>query len=164
MVTQLLLPFVAGQVCRTWIEAWADRSRRLLSAVDRGSILLVVYTAFSEAVVRGIWGEVSAIDLMKLLLVCMALLAVVLVLTTWSARLLGFSKPDEITIVFCGSKKSLASGVPMAGILFPAATVGMIILPLMLFRTKFNLVACAVIARRYKVRTGELSGPQAYVG
>src|SRR6201999_3164670 len=93
------------------------------------------------------WGQVSALDLGKLLVVCLALLAVLLAATAWSARALGFSKPDEIAIVFCGSKKSLASGVPMAGILFPAASVGLMILPLMLFH-QIQLMACAVVARR----------------
>jgi sodium/bile acid cotransporter 7 len=151
IVLQLLLPFVLGQVARRWIGGWAQKNRALLSYVDRGSIVLVVYTAFSEAVVRGIWGQVSTADLAKLLVVCAVLLAAVLAATAWGARLLGFSKPDEITIVFCGSKKSLATGVPMAGILFSPATVGMIILPLMLFH-QIQLMACAVIARRYAAR------------
>jgi sodium/bile acid cotransporter 7 len=151
IVLQLLLPFVLGQAARRWIGGWAQKNRALLSYVDRGSIILVVYTAFSEAVVRGIWGQVSTIDLAKLLAVCAVLLAVVLAATAWGARVLGFSKPDEITIVFCGSKKSLATGVPMAGILFSPATVGMIILPLMLFH-QIQLMACAVIARRYAAR------------
>ena len=151
IVVQLLAPFVAGQIARRWIGPWVERHRRVLSFVDRGSILLVVYTAFSAAVVKGIWSQVSAADLVKLLIACAILLAAVLALTRFGARALGFSKEDEITIVFCGSKKSLATGVPMAGILFPAATVGMIILPLMLFH-QIQLMACAVIAQRYARR------------
>jgi len=151
IMLQLLLPFVLGQVARGWIGGWAQKNRALLSYVDRGSIILVVYTAFSEAVVRGIWQQVSTGDLAKLLVVSAVLLAAVLAGTAWGARALGFSKPDEITIVFCGSKKSLATGVPMAGILFSPATVGMIILPLMLFH-QIQLMACAVIARRYAAR------------
>jgi sodium/bile acid cotransporter 7 len=64
------------------------------------------------------------------------------------ARRLGFERADEIVIVFCGSKKSLASGVPMAGVLFPLAQVGMIVLPLMLFH-QIQLMVCAALARRY---------------
>ena len=81
-------------------------------------------------------------------LVASALLAVALAVTTLAARVLGFSKEDEIAIVFCGSKKSLASGVPMAGVLFPAAVVGPIIVPLMLFH-QIQLMVCAVMARKY---------------
>ena len=154
VVVQLLLPFAAGQVSRLWIAAWAERSRKLLGLFDRGTILLVVYSAFSEAVTRGIWRQVQLVDLAKLLGVCTVLLVIVLAATAWSARALRFSKPDEIAIVFCGSKKSLASGVPMAGILFPAASVGVIILPLMLFH-QIQLMACAVIAQRYADRAPE---------
>jgi sodium/bile acid cotransporter 7 len=154
VVVQLLLPFAAGQVSRIWLAAWAERSRKLLGLFDRGTILLVVYSAFSEAVVRGLWRQISIPDLLKLLVVCLVLLALVLAATALAARALGFAKADEIAIVFCGSKKSLASGVPMAGILFPAASVGLLILPLMIFH-QIQLMACAVIAQRYADRPAE---------
>jgi sodium/bile acid cotransporter 7 len=154
VLVQLLLPFVAGQIARIWIADWAARSKKLLGLFDRGTILLVVYSAFSEAVIKGIWQKVSILDLGKLLAVCIVLLVIVLAATAWTARALRFSKEDEIAIVFCGSKKSLASGVPMAGILFPAATVGLLILPLMLFH-QIQLMACAVIAQRYADRARE---------
>jgi sodium/bile acid cotransporter 7 len=151
VVMQLLLPFIAGQIARNWIGPWIEANKRILGFVDRGSILLVVYTAFSEAVVQGIWHKVTAFELVKLLGVCAVLLAIVLAATAYGARAMGFNKEDEITIAFCGSKKSLASGVPMAGILFPPATVGLLILPLMLFH-QIQLMACAFIAQRYAAR------------
>ncbi len=159
VVVQLLLPFAAGQVSRLWIAAWAERRRVLLSLFDRGTILLIVYSAFSEAVVHGLWRQVSLVSLAMLSIVCLALLAAVLAITAWTARALRFSRPDEIAIVFCGSKKSLASGVPMAGILFAPASIGLMILPLMLFH-QIQLMVCAVIARRYADRAPEpLSDP-----
>ncbi len=151
IVLQLLLPFLLGQLLQPWIGDWARRHRRLLGLTDRGSILIVVYTAFSEAVVQGIWGKLSPSMLALVLLVDTALLALVLLATRYGARLLGFSREDEIAIVFCGSKKTLASGVPMAGVLFPPATVGMVVLPLMVFH-QIQLFVCAVMARRYGAR------------
>ena len=148
---QLLAPFVAGQIARIWIAGWVTRHARLVGLTDRGSILLIVYGAFSEAVVRGIWREVSVLQIVWLIGVCLALLAAVLAITTLAARRLGFDTEDEIAIVFCGSKKSLASGVPMASILFPAASVGLIVLPLMIFH-QLQLMACAVLAQRYAAR------------
>ncbi|WP_366075419.1 bile acid:sodium symporter family protein [Phenylobacterium sp.] len=151
IVLQLLAPFLAGQLLRRWIGGFVTRNAGWLSKIDRGSILLVVYTAFSSAVVGGVWRMVGALDLTRLLVICAGLLAVVL-LATWSAaRALGFAKPDEITIVFCGSKKSLASGVPMAGVLFPGPAAGVALLPLMVFH-QIQLMACAVIASRYANR------------
>jgi sodium/bile acid cotransporter 7 len=147
ILLQLLLPFVAGHLLRPVVGGWVARRKRLVTAVDRGSILLVVYTAFGAAVVGGIWQRVSAVDLIVLLLACGVLLAAVLLATWWAARLLRLPRADAIVLLFCGSKKSLASGVPMAGVLFPAAQVGMVILPVMLFH-QIQLIACAVIARR----------------
>ncbi|WEF33408.1 bile acid:sodium symporter family protein [Pseudoduganella chitinolytica] len=151
IVLQLLVPFIAGQVCRRWIGAWVDRHKPMLKYVDQGSILLVVYTAFSEAVAEGLWHELSPQLLVTLGLVCCALLAIVLGLSFWASRRLGFTRADEVTIVFCGSKKSLASGVPMAKVLFATSSLGMIILPVMLFH-QIQLMVCAVLAQRFAER------------
>ena len=154
IVVQLLVPFVAGQIVRPWVKGWIEKHKALVGQVDRGSILLVVYSAFSAAVVGGIWKIVSIPELFLLLAVCCVLLAVVMLATVFGARALGFSKPDEVAIVFCGSKKSLATGVPMAGILFPGATAGILVLPLMLFH-QIQLMACSVIAQRYGARPAD---------
>ncbi|WP_435368563.1 bile acid:sodium symporter family protein [Sphingomonas faeni] len=148
IVLQLLVPFVAGHLLRPWIGAWVTRNKSLLTVVDRGSILLVVYSAFGAAVVEGLWTKLSIGDLILIGLLCAALLAFVLGLTFAVARLMKLPREDAIVLQFCGSKKSLASGVPMAGVLFPPAQVGVILLPLMLFH-QLQLIACAVIARRY---------------
>jgi sodium/bile acid cotransporter 7 len=151
IVEQLLLPFIAGQLLRPWIGAWIDRNKGMLKYVDQGSILLVVYTAFSASVAEGLWHSMSPGTLVALLGVCCVLLAVALGLVTFMSRKLGFSKEDEIAIVFCGSKKSLASGIPMAKVLFAPTSLGMIILPLMLFH-QIQLMVCAVLAQRYARR------------
>jgi sodium/bile acid cotransporter 7 len=157
IVLQLLLPFMLGQVLQPWIGGWAGRNRRLLAFTDRGSILIVVYTAFSEAVVQGIWHRLPPSMLGLVLLVDAGLLAAVLLVTRYGARLLGFSREDEIAIVFCGSKKTLASGVPMAGVLFPPATVGTVVLPLIIFH-QIQLFVCSVLARRYGARADDQPG------
>ena len=151
ILLQLMLPFVAGHLLRPWIGDFVRRNAAVLKFVDQGSILLVVYTAFSAAVIEGLWKQVPLEALGGLLVVCVVLLALALTLTTLAARKLGFDKADEITIVFCGSKKSLASGVPMAKVLFPASQVGAIVLPLMLFH-QIQLMVCAVLAQRYARR------------
>jgi len=157
IVLQLLVPFLAGQLLRPWLKGFVLKHKFLLSFVDRGSILLVVYTAFSEGVVHGIWNQIDLKSLLLLLLVNLLLLIVLLVLTTIASRRMGFSKEDEIAIVFCGSKKSLASGIPIANVLFSAQTVGLMVLPLMLFH-QVQLMACAALARRY-ARRQEITQP-----
>ncbi|MFD7694016.1 bile acid:sodium symporter family protein [Streptomyces sp. NPDC059805] len=146
IVLQLLVPFVAGQLLRRWIGGFVARHRKVLGLVDRGSILLVVYTAFSEGMVQGIWHQVSPGRLAGLLAVEAVLLAVMLALTWYGARALGFGRADRIAIQFAGSKKSLASGLPMASVLF-GAHASLAVLPLMLFH-QMQLMVCAVIAKR----------------
>lgn len=146
IVLQLLVPFIAGQVLRRWIGPFVARHKKVLGLVDRGSILLVVYAAFSEGMVQGIWHQVSPARLGALLLVEAALLAVMLVLTWYGARALSFGRGDRIAIQFAGSKKSLASGLPMASVLF-GAHASLAVLPLMLFH-QMQLMVCAVIAKR----------------
>jgi solute carrier family 10 (sodium/bile acid cotransporter), member 7 len=145
---QLLLPFSAGHLLRPWIGGWAERNRPLLSLTDRGSILLVVYSAFSGAVVHGIWQQIPLLTLGVLALLMLLLLATVLLATLLTARALGLDPSDEAALVFCGSQKSLVSGVPIAGAMVSGAAVGPILLPIMLYHP-MQLVVCAWIARRY---------------
>ena len=145
---QLLLPFALGHALRPWIGGLVSRHKALVTLVDRGSILLVVYSAFGAAVVEGLWHRLSPASLGLIALCCCAILAAILCLTWLAGRLFGFTREDAIVLLFCGSKKSLASGVPMAGVLFPPAQVGVAILPLMLFH-QLQLFACALIARHY---------------
>jgi sodium/bile acid cotransporter 7 len=145
---------VAGQVAQRWIGGWVQQHKPLVGLVDQGSILLVVYSAFSAAVLEGLWKQAPPSVLGGLLLINAVLLALALLVTCYGARALGFGKEDEITIVFCGSKKSLASGVPMAKVLFAGHPLGMIVLPIMLFH-QIQLMTCAVLARRYARRAPE---------
>ena len=148
IVLQLLLPFVAGQMARKRIGKWVDRHKSALRLVDQGSILLVVYTAFSAAVNQGLWRQLPPAALAGLVLVNGVLLAAALMLSRFCSRRLGFNRADEIAIVFCGSKKSLATGVPMAKVLFAGHAVGMIVLPLMLFH-QIQLMVGSILAQRY---------------
>ncbi|WFS00054.1 bile acid:sodium symporter family protein [Rhizobium tumorigenes] len=145
---QLLAPFVVGQILQPWIGNWIRAKKKILMPVDRGSILMVVYSAFSAAVIEGLWHTFSLGDIITVIIADMLLLAVVICITMFGSRALGFSRADEITITFCGSKKSLASGVPMASVIFAGSPIGAIVLPLMLFH-QIQLMACAVIAQKY---------------
>jgi solute carrier family 10 (sodium/bile acid cotransporter), member 7 len=158
IVMELLLPFAAGQIARPRIGEWVARNKHVVGLVDRGSILLVVYVAFSEGVTHGIWHQLDTTHLVSLVVLNAALLAAVLLATTGISRLFGFTRADEITIVFCGSKKSLASGLPMASVLFAGQSLGLIVLPLMLFH-QIQLMVCAALARRYGARAMDSQTP-----
>ncbi|MFF4036244.1 bile acid:sodium symporter family protein [Streptomyces sviceus] len=165
IVLQLLVPFLAGQLLRRWIGGFVTRHKKVLGLVDRGSILLVVYTAFSEGMVQGIWHQVSPLRLGGLMIVEAVLLALMLALTWYGAKALRFGREDRVAIQFAGSKKSLASGLPMASVLF-GAHASLAVLPLMLFH-QMQLMVCAVIAKRRSHdpvpaeagETAQISGP-----
>jgi sodium/bile acid cotransporter 7 len=155
---QLLLPFIAGHLLRPWIGGFVARNKKILGPVDRSSILLVVYTAFSAAVVGGIWHHIGLGDMAVLLGNCAIVLALVMGANFGMARLVKLPREDAIVLLFCGSKKSLVSGVPMAGALFPAAQVGQVVLPLMLFH-QLQLFVCAILAG-YLEKTGAAAEQQ----
>jgi solute carrier family 10 (sodium/bile acid cotransporter), member 7 len=160
---ELLLPFAAGHLLRPWIGPWAARNKALLAITDRGSILVVVYTAFSAAVMHGIWHEVPPVMLGALAAIVAALLATGLLITRASARAFGLSPADEVAVVFCGSQKSLVAGIPIASVLFAGPALGVIVLPIMIYHP-LQLVVCAWLARRYANRpivaaTAETTGP-----
>jgi solute carrier family 10 (sodium/bile acid cotransporter), member 7 len=148
IILQLLVPFAAGHLLRPRIGAWAARNRAILSVTDRSSILLVVYTAFSAAVVHGIWHQLP-IQILAILGSIMALLlASGLLITILLSRALALCTQDEVAIAFCGSQKSLVTGVPMANALFSPASIGLLLLPIMVYYP-LQLVVCAWLARRY---------------
>lgn len=163
ILLQLLAPFILGQVLEPWIGGWIRSRKKILMPVDRGSILMVVYLAFSTAVVEGLWHTFSLRDIAVVMVLDTLLLAFVLPLTTYGSRLLGFNKADEITITFCGSKKSLASGVPMASVIFAGQSIGAIVLPVMLFH-QIQLMVCAVIAQKYAAAAARRSAGEKLAG
>ncbi|MFF7453312.1 bile acid:sodium symporter family protein [Kitasatospora sp. NPDC008115] len=147
ILAQLLAPFLLGQLLRPWVGGFLGRHRRVLAPVDRGSILLVVYTAFSGAVVQGVWTTVTPAALLTLAGVLTALLAATLLATRLGARLLGLDRASGIAAVLCGSQKSLAGGLPMATVLF-GPQAGLVVLPLMIYH-QLQLVAGALLAGRW---------------
>ena len=154
IMLQLLAPFIIGHLLRPWLAGWVERQRALLRYTDQGTVLLVVYGAFGASVNEGLWRTTSIGALLAVALISVVLLAIAMPGITWLARRLGFSREDEIPIVFCGSKKSLASGVPIAKVLFTGGSLGAIVLPIMVYH-QLQLIVCAMVARRYARKVSE---------
>jgi sodium/bile acid cotransporter 7 len=148
IMVQLFVPFVCGQLLQPLIGGWIERNDSIVSAVDQGSILLIVYSAFSEAVTEGLWHQVPPSALAAVLVADGILLAAALTITSFVSKWLGFERADQVTIIFCGSKKSLSQGVTMAKVIFASHAVGAVILPLMLFH-QIQLMVCAALAQRW---------------
>jgi sodium/bile acid cotransporter 7 len=149
----LLLPFAVGQVLRPLVGTWFARWKPWTNIIDRGVILLLVWGAFSDSVADGLWSNHGIGMIAMTLLVSAAILGLVLTLSRTAARQCGFNTEDEITTVFCGSKKTLASGVPMAKVIFGATpALGVIVLPLMFYH-QLQLFVCSMLAQRYARRS-----------
>lgn len=160
LVMQVLLPFLLGQAARPWIGDWIGRRKRAVGRVDRGSILLIVYTAVSGGIASGVWLSLGVANIATIVLVNMLLLALVLALTSRISRWLGLSRQDEAAIMFCGSVKNLATGVPMLNVLFAAPAAGLMVVPLILFH-QMQLMVCAILARRFGQPILSLTTPAA---
>nr|WP_315598706.1 bile acid:sodium symporter family protein [uncultured Cupriavidus sp.] len=149
---QLLLPFALGQAARPLIGNWLAKKKQITNKIDRGVIVLIVYSSFCDATAAGLWHQYHWQTIGAVMGIAAILLFVILGTTTFTARRLGFSVEDEITAVFCGSKKSLANGIPMAKILFAGhPALGLLVLPLMVYH-QLQLIVCSVMAARYASR------------
>lgn len=144
----LLAPFILGQLTRKWVKDFA--ASKGTKIVDRGSITMVVYAAFSKGVVDGIWGSISIWEIVFLVVLSILMVAFMLWLTKILGSKLGFPRADVIAIEFCGSKKSLATGLPMASVIFASGStsLGLLILPLMIYH-QVQLMICSWLAARY---------------
>jgi sodium/bile acid cotransporter 7 len=145
---QIFVPFLAGHLLRPWIGGFVSRNKAIIGYTDRSTILIAVYGAFSAAVLEGLWHKLPPASFAVLFVADAVLLAIALTGTWAAGRLFGFAREDRIALQFCGTKKSLVQGVPMAKVLFAPSVAGVILLPLMLFH-QMQLMACAYIARRY---------------
>lgn len=147
IVLQLLAPFVLGQLLRPVVGGWVVRHDTGLKRFDRSTILLIVYVAFSEGAEAGIWSAAPVLDVVVVALLCAALLGAAMGWCAGWGRLVGFDRGDRVALLFCGSNKSLASGLPMATVLFPSDVVAFVVLPLMIYH-QLQLVVGSVLSSR----------------
>ena len=153
---QILLPFIAGQLSQPLLRKWVLGHKTLIGWNDKTTIWLVVYTAFSNATSGGYWSQLEATRLGGLVIACLLILCLTFAATWYSSKLLGFKREDCITIVFCGSKKSLAVGAPMMLAIFGTLDNNLL-LPLMVFH-QVQLMLCAHLARLWRQGSGDTGG------
>ncbi|WP_261817718.1 bile acid:sodium symporter family protein [Vibrio gallicus] len=156
----LLLPMVLGQLMRPLLFEWAQRHKAVVGKLDKYVILLIVYSAFCDSIEHGIWRDFSTSLLITSTLICFIVLLVMVHGIQWGARRVGFNHQDEVAAVFCGTKKTLAAGIPMAKVIFDHnPNLGMILLPIMLYHP-IQIFYCAVLANRYaKVELPSATSP-----
>ncbi|MCF2706250.1 bile acid:sodium symporter [Arcanobacterium haemolyticum] len=149
VLTKLLLPFIIGQLLQPIVGEWWRAHKRVVKTIDTSSIVLIVFSATCSATASGAWAGISVWTLALLLALSAVLLGVMLALTWWGGKAAGLNREDNIVLLMCGSKKSLAPGLPMAKALFAPHVVGAIIVPVVVFH-QLQLMVCAVIARRLR--------------
>lgn len=147
IATQILLPFVVGQIARPWVGGFVKKHKVLTLIVDRGSILLIVFSAFSASTVSGLWATFPLWTLAALAAIVWVFLAIAMLAMIWTGSLTGLPAPDRAVLFYCGSTKSLASGLPIATALFAPESVGAIVLPLMIYHMS-QLLVCAFVSQK----------------
>ena len=150
VLLHLLLPFVVGHLSRPLLARWAERRKKLVNWSDRLTIMLSVYSAFSAAVIEGIWHKIPVVTLLITALICAALLTTVMLFTMNGSRLAGFPRDEQRSAQYCGTFKSVVSGVPMARVLFPSDQIGAMILPLMMYHQLQMMVSATLAPRQGK--------------
>ncbi|MDO8541860.1 MAG: bile acid:sodium symporter family protein [Opitutaceae bacterium] len=149
LVRWLVMPLVIGQLVRPWLGAWALGHKAKVNVFDRLIILMLVYTSFCDSFKQGIWSGRDAGQLVLIAAVCGGLFTIVMIVTSSIAKALRFSREDRIAAMFCGSKKTLASGVPMAKLIFASHPgLGPILLPIMIYH-QLQLLVCGILAQRW---------------
>ncbi|WP_409438799.1 bile acid:sodium symporter family protein [Psychromonas sp. GE-S-Ul-11] len=145
----LLLPMILGQLARPLLLKFAEKHKAVVNKVDKYVILLIVYNAFCDSIVNGIWSSFSLEMLITSFVLCVVILLIMVHLIQWGARRSKFALADEVAAVFCGTKKTLAAGIPMATVIFGSdPKLGMILLPIMLYHP-IQIFYCAILASRY---------------
>ena len=146
----LLLPFSLGQIAQRWFKPWVDGHKDLATWMDRISIAIAVYVAFSGAVVAGIWSIVRGDELAWLAFA----LSVMLLVGFGGAWTLGgimkLPRADRITMLFSGGQKSIAIGAPLAATIFPPAIAGMVLLPTLAYHMAQLILSAPLAAHLAK--------------
>lgn len=153
LVLWLLMPLVLGQLLRPCLKEWALNNKKMINRVDRGTILFIIYTSFCDSIVRDVWSGKGA-AVLATVVGSIVLFCAVFMFTGVVSKMARFNEGDRIAAIFCGSKKSIAAGVPMAQLIFAGdPRLGAILLPLMLYHP-LQLLICGVLAGRWGRRPG----------
>lgn len=149
---QVLLPLIIGMLLNRRLGWFADKYKTVLKTFDQSIILIIIYTSFCKSFALNLFKDLSIAELILLMAGLLALFLAVIIITNTISKMLGFSKADNITVMFCGSKKSLVHGTVMSKVLFTQSSiVGIILLPLMIYHA-LQLIAASIMAQKFSLR------------
>lgn len=151
LIVQIILPVVLGLILQRYLGGFAQKHSSKLTLFDKSIILLIIYKSFAESFSENIFSSVSLLDLLLLFIAVLVLFTIAFFLTGLIARKMQLNKEDEITAQFCGTKKSLVHGTVFSKIIFgKMASIGIILLPLMLFHASQILIISIVASKLAK--------------
>lgn len=145
--TILLLPFILGQMSQRWLAGWFGGHKTVTALVDRGSIGIAVYVAFSGAVVEGVWSRIAPTDWAVLISVAGLMLLFAFSGAWLASGLLRLARADRIAFLYAGAQKSIAMGAPLATVLFAHDVAGIVLIPLLTYHFGQMIVSAFVAAR-----------------
>lgn len=149
---QVLLPLIIGMLLNRRLGWFADKYKTTLKTFDQSVILIIIYTSFCKSFTLNLFKDLSFLELILLMAGLLGLFFAVILITNTISKMLGFSKADNITVMFCGSKKSLVHGTVMSKVLFTQSSiVGIILLPLMIYHA-LQLIAASIMAQKFSLR------------
>jgi sodium/bile acid cotransporter 7 len=150
LILEIILPVIVGLLLQNYWGSWASRHSKKLSSFDKSVILLIVYSSFAHSIENGIFSTLSNRYLFQLFVAVILLFGLIYVLLYFLCKyILKFNEADQITALFCGSKKSLTHGSVFGKFIFmnnPYA--GLYFLPLMIYHA-FQIFIITFIAQRY---------------
>lgn len=146
VIAILLVPFILGQIVQNRVSGWVTGHRSLIAVLDRGTIAIAVYVAFSGAVAQQFWERIEPADWLWLTLGTAAMLGFGHFGAWQLGRALGLDRPNRISMLFAGGQKSIAMGAPLATILFAPAVAGVVLLPILLYHLTQLVIAAPIAA------------------
>jgi solute carrier family 10 (sodium/bile acid cotransporter), member 7 len=152
---QILLPVILGFLFHKRLGGFVANNQKKLKNFDQAIILLIVFTAFSESFAKKMFAGNSLADFIWIGLAMAGLFVLIMTIMWVISKWLGFVQADTITVLFCGSKKSLVQGAVMGKVLFPDPLIfGIVLLPLMMYHS-LQLLMGSAIAERFAAKNLE---------
>ncbi|HKK80612.1 MAG TPA: bile acid:sodium symporter, partial [Prolixibacteraceae bacterium] len=148
LLIQIFIPVTAGLLLHRFWGAWAIRNKSYLSMFDKAVILSIVYNSFSNSFLNGVFNTIPKWTLLLLAIIVISLFFTGFNIAKLISKRLHFSREEQITVLFSGSKKSLIHGSVMAAVLVGSSPLGSLFLvPIMIYHA-FQLFYVSIVARK----------------
>lgn len=151
LILKIVLPVILGLLLQPLLGKFYHQHQKRIAKLDKLTIVLIVYSSFAHTFHDGSFGLLGLSKTLMIIVIVVVLFFIVFYFSQWIGKRFKFSREDQITIQFCGTKKSLVHGSVFASVLF-VDNVGIYLLPVMIYHT-FQLFTISFIAEKYAKET-----------